>query len=216
MAYTIRLFSQHPNAKSEPKFPRNFEERLRKALTKAGVSAKVILFSEERRRSSVSQGARPCSTCSVEGIRLLKPKPYCGNHPGPCDVGAGIVNPLKKKRAMYLEWVDWVTVHRHINDLLDKVAAAMPDTFADVFTLPQEVDGRLWIRRKGVRRHRYDYLEHRGVFGRPQRAWIRGDGEDVISSLQYAPLGKHDLVSIGYDAPGPLREGTNNLLRELG
>lgn len=53
------------------------------------------------------------NTLSLSNIRLIVPKPYCGNHPGPCLV------KQKKRRLNFLEWNDWLDFNNQINDVLD-------------------------------------------------------------------------------------------------
>lgn len=57
------------------------------------------------------------TTIKLSNIRLRTPKPYCGNHAGPCVVG----RPGRHRRARYLEGRDWVDFNDLINDVLDRL-----------------------------------------------------------------------------------------------
>lgn len=104
-------------------------------------------------------------TIWLSKIRLNASKPYCGNHPGPCDVA----NAGRKMRAKYLEWDDWVAFHGLVNGVLDAIAVS-----ADVWTLPQDVQGKFYIRRGLQARKVFDYEEGYNSYGRPVRVWNKG------------------------------------------
>lgn len=107
-------------------------------------------------------------TLYLHRVRLADKKPYCGNHPGPCEI-----NPFrpqeKKKNTVYLEWDDWVAFHGLVNKVLNKLRC-----HADVWTLPQDARGRFWIRKDLSPRVKFDYTEEY-VGGRPLRIWNTGD-----------------------------------------
>jgi hypothetical protein len=107
-------------------------------------------------------------TLFLERVRLTNKKSYCGNHPGPCEV-----NPFrpqeKKKITSYLEWNDWVAFHNLVNGVLNQ-----RHTNANVWTLPQDVSGKFWIRKGRQARVRYDYDEEMSSYGRVVRVWNVG------------------------------------------
>lgn len=115
-------------------------------------------FLTSKEREEVGVEAWQVPTFYMSRIRLTTPKPYCGNHPGPCQVNPFIQR--KKPRATWLEWDDWVVFHTMVNNVCDSL-----QVYANVWTLPQDARGKFWIR-KGYRpRQRYDYEE----------AYVRGD-----------------------------------------
>jgi hypothetical protein len=122
-------------------------------------------------------------------VRLLTPKPYCGNHPGECAVGG------PKKTMSYLEWDDWVRFHAVVNDVLDSLGAD-----ADVWSTPQDVKGQMWIRKGTSRRVRYDWEESFNRFGLPLRVWNQGTPDQFAGYRPTNPM--NDPHSSGY-MPGP-------------
>lgn len=78
-------------------------------------------------------------------IRLVKAKPYCGQHPGPC-----AVTNTKKPVGRWLEWDDWIKFNNLINSALKNIDA-------DVWSEPHDVKGRFWIRKGLSKRVRYDW-----------------------------------------------------------
>lgn len=101
----------------------------------------------------------------LKKIRLNKAKPYCGNHPGEC------LNPfVKKPVATYLEWDDWVAFHSLVNKVLNKFKV-----YANVWTLPFDVKGKMWIRKGLTARKRYEFNEESNKFGQIIRIWNPGD-----------------------------------------
>jgi hypothetical protein len=99
----------------------------------------------------------------VGNVRLTEKKPYCGNHPGECPVGS------PKPNSTRLEWDDWVTFHGLVNRSLNKFKAD-----ANVWSLPYDVKGRMWIRRGRQARLRYDWTETTDGFSRNIRIWNQG------------------------------------------
>jgi hypothetical protein len=102
----------------------------------------------------------------VTAVRLKRAKPYCGQHPGPCQLGG------PRRSGTWLEWDDWVEFNGLVNDVLDKHSVS-----ALVFSLPQEAldKGKQMVVRRGLkRRHKYDW--HEGVWrGRSGiRIWNHG------------------------------------------
>lgn len=112
----------------------------------------------------------------VKPIRLKEAKPYCGQHPGECQLGA-------TRKARYLEWEDWVEFNNLVNNVLDGGSVK-----ADVFSKPPErldKGTKFWIRRGSQGRKRYDWeqsFESRGggLLTRPVRVWNHGT-EDQFS-----------------------------------
>lgn len=51
----------------------------------------------------------------IHTIRLREAKPYCGNHPGPCQRAGG----RRHAKARFCEGLDWVSVCNLVNDVLD-------------------------------------------------------------------------------------------------
>lgn len=109
----------------------------------------------------------PRVSIALRQIRLLKKKPYCGNHPGECEVTL-----RKKPNATYLEWDDWVQFNNLINDWLDG-DWKLKDS--DVWSNPQDVNGTFWIRKDGKRRIQYDWeSDWHSISGREIRIWNKG------------------------------------------
>ncbi len=106
-------------------------------------------------------------------VRLREAKPYCGNHAGPCQVGAG-----KHKRARTLEGLDWVAWNDMLNDALDEIEHA-----------GDAGSPRVRIRRDGRRRVEYSgsghgdwdkdgpYEDWRGKLAPPSRATAGTPGQ---------------------------------------
>jgi hypothetical protein len=112
---------------------------------------------------------RAYKVVAFKGVRLTTKKPYCGNHPGPCLLGG-----RKKPTTNLLEWDDWVAFHTLVNRFLDKRMIS-----ANVWTTPQDVKGKMWIRKGLQGRVRYDYTETYPQFAgirtvAPLRVWNQG------------------------------------------
>jgi hypothetical protein len=149
----------------------------------------------------------------LRGIRLLTKKKYCGNHPGPCDLGAGVGDAGKLKNGTYLEGPDWMAWHDRVNAWLDRLG-----DMGDITTNGNDLPCKMWVRRSGATRRRYDYLEWHtsmGRFSRPIRAWVPGDGTDRISQAQWVPLPEGVPQSMGYDVNGVARIGNKAALQKL-
>lgn len=110
----------------------------------------------------------------VKPVRLREKKPYCGSHPGPCEV-----NPFrgqeKKKITSYLEWEDWVAFHKMVNAVLNRLRVD-----ADVWSNPADVRGKMWIRRGLSPRVRWDWTEEHSSYGRPVRIWNVGTPDQFV------------------------------------
>lgn len=100
----------------------------------------------------------------VSRVRLIKAKPYCGNHPGECQVSS-----RPKPVSTYLEWDDWVKFHSLVNKVLNRFQAN-----ANVWSLPPDVKGKMWIRKNTQGRQRYDWTERVDNYGRVVRDWNPG------------------------------------------
>lgn len=103
-------------------------------------------------------------TILVRKVRLTKKKAYCGNHPGECPV-----SDKPKPVSSRLEWDDWVAFHAIVNKALNRFRAD-----ANVWSLPFDVRGRMWIRRGKSPRVRYDWTEQMDRYGRMIRIWNPG------------------------------------------
>jgi hypothetical protein len=100
----------------------------------------------------------------VKPVRFREKKPYCGNHPGPCEI---LWPGQKKMNATFLEWDDWVKFHKIVNAVLNRLKA-----HADVWSTPADVRGKMWIRRDMSPRLKYDYTQEPGP--RAARVWNTG------------------------------------------
>jgi hypothetical protein len=100
----------------------------------------------------------------VQKVRLVKAKPYCGNHPGECPVSS-----KPKPVSTRLEWEDWVKFHSIVNKVLNRFKA-----LANVWTLPYDVKGRMWIRKGLQARVHYDWEEKLNRFNQLVREWNPG------------------------------------------
>lgn len=100
----------------------------------------------------------------VKQVRLVKSKPYCGNHPGPCEL-----NGQKKKTMTYLEWNDWISFHGLVNRVLNRFKCS-----ADVWSEPQDIRGKMYMRKGLKSRLHYDYEESFNAYGRAVRNWNPG------------------------------------------
>jgi hypothetical protein len=108
-------------------------------------------------------------TIVLTNVRLREAKPYCGQHPGECAVGA-------TRKGRWLEWEDWVAFHNLINDFLDAQGIV-----ADAYTEPRErmdKGRRMYVRRmKEGRRLRYDWddeYQATSFGGRRIQVWNHG------------------------------------------
>lgn len=102
----------------------------------------------------------------VKNVRLRKAKPYCGNHPGVCQIIPG--RPTKKPNSTYLEWDDWIKFNNLVNSVLNKYKAN-----ADVCSLPHDVSGKMFIRKNNKPRLKWDW-EEQYINGRMIRVWNQG------------------------------------------
>ena len=111
----------------------------------------------------------------IKPIRLMKAKPYCGQHPGECVVNP-FMGPQKKPRATYLEWDDWIAFHELVNRALNRLKAD-----ANVWSNPQDIKGKMWIRKGMKARIHYDWTETRNRYGLPIREWNPGTDDQFES-----------------------------------
>ena len=112
-----------------------------------------------------------CPSIKVSRVRLKRAKPYCGNHPGTCEVDPFTGKEPKRKKARFLEWDDWVRFHRIVNAALNRFRA-----HADVWSNPHDVRGKMWIRKGTKPRRRWDWTEQL-MHGRTVRIWNQGTAD---------------------------------------
>ena len=108
-------------------------------------------------------------TIHVKPVRLKESKPYCGQHPGECQVG--LFGPRKKRSGRWLEWDDWVEFHALVNDACDSL-----ELDADIWTNPIDAldkGKKMWVRRGLQRRVRYEW-DARWNGMREDRIWNHG------------------------------------------
>lgn len=100
----------------------------------------------------------------ITNVRLPEKRPYCGQHPGSCPIGA------PKPRYKYLEWDDWIRFNNVVNAVLD----VRSHHHFEVFSRPLGVRGRFWIRKNNKARKHYDWEEKGGSSHHPIRVWNKG------------------------------------------
>jgi len=163
MAYTIKL-----NDCDDVFLACKVRTKILRAINKDGRFC-VGGFSElENLNAGPREGSRKLGVAlKFRNIRLTERKPYCGNHPGPCVLGG-----KKKPNSFRMEWDDWVAFHKLVNDSLNR---CWPDT--DVWTLPQDVSGRFWIRKGKFPRICFDYDEQPTTSVFPLRVWNKGTAD---------------------------------------
>lgn len=144
---------------------------------------KLKLHEDGRFRADFSEtlGLQRRAAIRVDRVRLTQKKAYCGQHAGPCDLGAP--GNARKKYSHYLEWWDWIEWNNLVNDVLDDLGVD-----ADVWSLPHGMDidqgKRFYVRRGRMRRYRYDY-EHKVLHHfRPQGEYVANHG----SPDQFEPM----------------------------
>lgn len=76
---------------------------------------------------------------------------------------------MPKPRATYLEWNDWVKFHSVVNRVLNRFRAD-----ADVWSTPQDIRGKMMIRKGTKARLHYDWEEKTDNYGRIIRVWNAG------------------------------------------
>lgn len=113
-------------------------------------------------------------TILVKPVRLLKAKPYCGNHPGECQINP-FLGPQKKKSMTLLEWDDWVKFHDLVNRCLNRFKVN-----ANVWSNPADIQGRMWIRKGLTARIHYDWYEKPVAYGNPIRVWNPGSDDQFV------------------------------------
>jgi hypothetical protein len=117
-------------------------------------------------------------TIKIKPVRLVKAKPYCGNHPGECPV-----SDKPKPKSHHLEWNDWVKFHDLVNRCLNRFHVD-----ADVWSNPADVRGKMWIRKGKKARVKWDWTEKYlpNPFNFPQelvrpiRVWNQGTPDQFI------------------------------------
>src|SRR5580698_5490072 len=107
------------------------------------------LIKEGKFRATLERGIDMKSryTILIKPVRLVKAKPYCGQHPGAC-----LLSERPKPKSTLLEWNDWVAFHGLVNRVLNKFRAN-----ADVYSTPTDVKGKMWVRKGTKARKRYDW-----------------------------------------------------------
>ena len=177
MAYNIRI-----RAKDHVD-----EFRLLSLLTAAGFTIGEPSRNErgKARRPAWASGLDCLTVIQLRNIRLAQSRPYCGNHAGPCDANnphARFNKDGSKPKSKCLEGSDWIRVHNIVNDWLDSI----PDSASEVFTEMGATDGKMYVRREGKRRQRWDYIEIERERGVPLRPWISGKpGGGIIHDFQF-------------------------------
>lgn len=121
----------------------------------------------------------PC--IRIAKVRLTQKKPYCGNHPGPCPVDS-----KPKPNSTHLEWDDWVKFHKLVNTVLNKFRVR-----ANVWTLPYDVRGRMWIRRDNKPRIKWDYTEERVMGTNEVRIWNQGTPDQFVRDMSQSEIAAH-------------------------
>ena len=112
----------------------------------------------------------------LDKVRLKLPKPYCGNHCGPCIVGNN-----KHRKLNYLEGLDWVSFNDMINGLLDE-----SNLSANVFS-------RICIVRKGfLRRTSYFGIDGGEFFKDDNNAYEDGRVKKINTKYQSGTPGIFD------------------------
>ena len=110
----------------------------------------------------------------VQRVRLTKAKPYCGQHPGEC-----VIKPhlrlQKKKVGKWLEWDDWVKFHAFVNRVLNRFK-----THADVWSNPQDIRGKMWVRKGLKPRIKWEWENIYNSYGRVQ-VWNNGTFDQFLS-----------------------------------
>lgn len=144
MAYTIKV---HGNESDCLKI----QSALREAIKEDGRFRLQIEYIGWLNRGKRDGSRKPGYAFRLNRVRLVEAKPYCGQHAPPCVINP-FTGPRKLMKATYLEWDDWVELHHLVNDVLDQ-----GNVDADVWTMPLEVRGTMWIRKGMARRIRYDY-----------------------------------------------------------
>ena len=109
-------------------------------------------------------------------IRRKERKAYCGQHAGPC-----VRPPRERQRrnSVCLDGEDWIAFHNVVNDVLDSMGLV-----AEVYTTPQDVRGKMWIRKTDLgRRKRYDSAntQPNNMFGLPHYVWNPGTNDQFTS-----------------------------------
>jgi hypothetical protein len=107
----------------------------------------------------------------VKPVRLVKAKPYCLQHYGPCPVDFFTGKPPKKKNSKCLEFEDWVRFHNFVNRCLNRFR-----TDADVWSTPTEGGiSKMYIRRGLRPRVKWEAEEIYDDRGRHIGKWNAGD-----------------------------------------
>src|ERR1051326_7423563 len=109
----------------------------------------------------------------INGVRVFKPKLYCGNHPNACE------GPEQKHvKRSYLEGADWVEFNDLLNNVLDELGASAT------------IRSTTCVIRKGALRRtrywsfkRYPLANHEWEKDEPDAAyWIDNRGQGPMTS----------------------------------
>jgi hypothetical protein len=165
-------------------------------LNLKGFSVGEVSLASNKRKPSWCPKDHEFFVIELRGIRLMASRPYCGNHPGPCDAAnphARFNKDGSKPKSKALEAADWIKVHTAVNDWLDTMSGP-----SLAYTEGADCDGnKMYVRRVGQRRVRWDYVEiHHSI--RPIRLWLSGKpGGGKLHDFQFSgpPCG-HDFCII--------------------
>jgi hypothetical protein len=179
MAYTI-LFTDPDQIRDVTTAREKWDNFLGMLAADGRFTAENVTFSETY-QGLPARSPIPRIKIEVRKIRLTAKKPYCGNHPGPCEVPL-FGGPRKKLNGRWLEWDDWVAFHGLLNDYLYTRGLK-----ADVWSRPQDAKGKFWIRKDNRARTRFDYDEKMssGFYPRTIRVWNLGTPDQFESEADH-------------------------------
>lgn len=106
---------------------------------------------------------------TLKPVRLRKAKPYCGQHADICQINPFTGKLPKKPMAKFLEFNDWISFHKLVNGVLNRLKA-----HANVFSDPMECKGRFWIRKDLKPRVKFDSETDYDSYGRAFHKWDLG------------------------------------------
>jgi hypothetical protein len=150
MAYTIQFHSAYTDEKV--------------SIIVNHLKARIEKDGRFRAELTIGRTSKGFSCAWLRKVRLTKKKAYCGNHPGECPISS-----KPKPVSSLLEWEDWVKFHSIVNKALNRYR-----THADVWTLPYDVKGKMWIRKGTKARIQYSWNERIDNYGRIVRDWNQG------------------------------------------
>ena len=167
--YTIQLLSQEGKGISLGRLALALQRAIaRDERFRVGTMRQELSTLTRRERAEAGVSLWQVPTIYLQCIRLTAKKPYCGNHPGPCYVGP--LGERQKPNSTLLEWDDWVAFHTLVNEVCDHLNLS-----ANIWTLPRDVRGKMWIRKGLSSRLRWDYEEQwEPRRSQPLRVWNTG------------------------------------------